>query len=338
MSADLFAACWARWDRADEHRQAMPHIWNEYLDDHPFDFALNYRGHGEFVLTVRQSEPVPSRFAVLCGEWLYNLRSCLDYTIWATAAYDSGQVPPPGGGNLQYPIYDSVHHWERNLYRLKALDDRHRRMLRHMQPFAGDLDANFLARLNELARLDRHRRLNTATAYVAVLEPVVQLPVMKNPDIRLQWGQRVLKNGRADVARFIVEPWDDNIDPSAVKVNPRIGIDPEIEQWSYSPFWRSTRFSERLSMIQVFVAAEIATYEYDCTGSSHKQNLLSKDFRAECDARDRSEPRDVYRGDVNWSDPVRPRTSTKERFEGRDFYPDSRLITRDDPFKEENSS
>ena len=306
----------------------MSKVWNEYLDGHPFYESLDHRGGGEFVLVVHQSEPIPTRFAVLCGEWLYNLRSCLDYTIWATAAFDSGQLPPPGDEHLQYPIYEREDQWKRNLYRIKALEARHRRMLHHMQPFASDLDANFLARLNELARLDRHRQLNVATAYVAILEPVLRIIIKPTPRVTVQWGQRVLKDGRAEVARFLVEPWSDRHDPAQVSVNPRVGIDPEIEQWSSSPFWRRTRFSDRLAYFQTFVAAEVAAYEYDCTGASRKASMLSDSYRAECDARDRTEPMPMMSNPVEWSGAIAPTPSTIDRFEGRDFPMDSRLDER----------
>lgn len=107
VDADLFGSCWTRWERANDHRSAMSQVWNNYLTDHPFDFSLDHRDGGEFILHVHQSHPVPALFAVLCGEWLYNLRGCLDYVIWATAAHYNGVVPPPDEGKLQYPIYAS---------------------------------------------------------------------------------------------------------------------------------------------------------------------------------------------------------------------------------------
>jgi hypothetical protein len=77
---------------------------------------------------------------------------------------------------LQYPIYETKTAWDRNEYRLKNLADHHRHMLWTMQPFNSDVDANFLGAINNLARIDRHRRLTEGTAYLAQLEPVVQMP------------------------------------------------------------------------------------------------------------------------------------------------------------------
>ncbi len=105
----------------------MSQVRNNYLADHPFDFSLDHRDGGEFILHVHQSHPVPALFAVLCGEWLYNLRGCLDYVIWATAAHYNGVVPPPDEGKLQYPIYASQRDWTTSLYRLRGLAEHHQR-------------------------------------------------------------------------------------------------------------------------------------------------------------------------------------------------------------------
>ena len=189
-------------------------------------------------------------------------------------------------------------------------------MLWTMQPFNSDADANFLGALNNLARIDRHRRPTNGTAYLAELEPVVQIPA--GTSATFQWGQRVVSQGRADAARLTVTPWRDDME---VTVNPRVGIDPEIGEWAKSRFWRSVRFSERLTMIQAFVAAEIAVYEYDCTGDTRKPEMLTSSYRAECDARKRNGPPHIVVEPWDWSPPVRGNPSTEERLFGHDFPP-----------------
>ena len=279
---DLFAPCWSRIDRADDHRRSLSEIWNAHLDAHPYHFDLLHEGDGVHILRVWEEYPVPAEFAIRLGEWLYNIRSCLDYIIWATAAYVTGTVPPPAEATTQYPVYESKAAWDRNLHRLKHLADHHRRMLWTMQPFNGDPDANYLGAINNLARIDRHRRPTDGTAYLAEFEPVVQIPT--GTSATFQWGQRVLSGGSADAARLSVRPWNGDMQ---VTVNPRVGIDPEIGEWARSPFWQRVRFSERLTIIQVFVAAEVAVYEYDCTGATRRPDALTDSYKAECDARER---------------------------------------------------
>lgn len=264
----------------------------------------------QYVLRVWQKVPMPPEFAVTMGEWLYNVRSTLDYLIWATAVYVSGANPPPSEDRLQYPIYDSEQAWRSNLYRLEPLAEHHREMLHMMQPFASDADANYLGWINRLARIDRHRRLVAGTAYLAEIDPVVQVPAGSN--IRFEWGERVLAGGREEVARISVSPWHEGID---VAVNPRVGIDPEVAEWSRSPFWGNIRFAERLTMMQLFLAGEIAAYEHDCTGQSRKADLLTSDFRAQADARRRRRPApQPPRPPVVWEDAGPGTPSSAARF------------------------
>lgn len=310
-----FAACWHRWERANKHRSSLSEIWNAYIDEHPYDFSLAGQGDGTYIVRVWQDAPMPPDFAVIMGEWLYNLRSTLDYVIWATAVHETGQRPPPKEEQLQYPIYETDAGWRNNLYRLESLADHHRLMLHRMQPFNSDRDANYLGWINRLARIDRHRRLTDGTAYLAIVEPVFRVP--DGCTVSLEWGERVLVDGRADVARVTVSPWSEDMD---ISFNPRMGIDPEIGEWSASPFWGRWRFSERLSLIESFVGAEIAVYEYDSTGSSRKADLLTDDFKVEADAR-RSLRRIVHppRRPVDWRPGGPARASTASRFAGEDF-------------------
>lgn len=278
MVQGYFAAAWERWDRANEHRVSLASIWNDFIDTHPFDFALNPTGDGALVLQVWQESPTPPRFAVVMGEWLYNIRSALDYTLWATAVHDSGQDPPPCEDVMQFPIYDTEKSWKRNEYRLKVLLPKHREMLHAQQPFHGDVDANYLGWINRLARIDRHRRLVDGTARIAELQPVLAFP--PDREVSVFWGERVLTAGSADV--LLVRPKVEG-ELGDLRVNPRAGLDPEVAEWASSSFWGAMPFSKRLSLIQTFVASEIAVYEFDCTGASRKSDLLTEDFRRDSD-------------------------------------------------------
>lgn len=135
-----------------------------------------------------------------------------------------------------------------------------------MQPFSSNPEANYLGWINRLARIDRHRHLSDMTAYIAEMKPVIAIP--DGCKATLQWGERVLSPGRADAARIVVTPWQPGME---VDVNPRLGIDPELADWAVSPFWKRVRFSERFHMLQIFAAAEVAVYEYDCTGHSRRR-------------------------------------------------------------------
>lgn len=318
VTEDPFQACWLRVERADEHQHALVEIWNDFIEEHPFDFSLDHQGDGVHILRVWQDEPTPPELGVVTGEWLYNMRCALDYIVWAAAVYHSGRLPPPDEGVLQYPIYDHRDAWERNQYRLRGLPQHQRDMLESVQPYnSSDPEANYLGWINRLARIDRHRRLSVVTAYMAEVEPVIEIP--KGCTTTLEFGERVLVDGQADISRITVSPWRDGM---SVRVNPRAGIDPELADWAESPFWRRIRFTERFTMLRVFVRAEVAVYEYDCTGSSRMAHVLADDWKAESDARRQYLPIRVVHADApSWGLPTTGRPSTRQRFEGRDFPP-----------------
>jgi hypothetical protein len=308
MSDDLFDGCWQRLDRAAEHRKASTDLWNEYLAPHPYDYTVIDNQDGTYIVRVTQDTPIPAELGILIGEWLYNLRAALDNIIWATAAHVAGTIPPPKEHVLQYPIYDNEDAWTKNLYRLNSLADHHRQMLHQMQPYNSDVDANYLGWVNRLSRDDRHRRPNAMTSYIADLRPVVGLP--PGTQATIQFGERIIDGGSADCVRLTVHNWTPDM---VVKLNPRLGIDPEVLTWSTSPFWRRWNFTERLKMMEIFIAGEVAVYEYDCTGTSRKQDLLSGGYKAECDARGHgTAPVPAPRGDTEWTEPESGKPASAE--------------------------
>ncbi len=317
---DYFQPARLRIERASVLSAEMAATWNEYLAPHPFDFELCRESETQWIFRVVQREPPPTELPILFGEWLYNLRSSLDYVVWATAVHTSGQTPPPNEDGLQYPIYDTAASWQKNSWRLKSLAPHHREMLLTMQPFNSDLDANFLGWINRLARIDRHRTLNEWTARLAVLEPVLRVPSGAHP--RMEWGHRIFVHGVCDFARVTFLKAED---ADGLEGNPRVGIDPEIEEWGRSKFWGPVRFSERLRMLNLFVRMELGTYEYDCTGAS-EHHALSDTFKAESDKR----RADGMFGSVvrsappenKWIEAGTARPSSERRFRGEDFHPD----------------
>lgn len=296
----------------------MALVWNEFLEPHPFDFTLSRMSAKEYEMRVLLESPIPPELSVLFGEWLYNLRSALDYVVWAAAVHTSRKYPPTGESALQYPIYDDASSWKRNLYRLAPLAEHHREMLLTMQPFNSDPDGNYLGWLNRLARIDRHRTLAVSTARVAEAEPAVAVP--RNAAPRFSWGERTFRN---DVCRLGRLTFEREVEPEELHFNPRVGIDPEIDEWSKSPFWSRIRFSERLRMIELFVAVEITIYEFDTTGDSEGAERLADTFRDDVLRRRAAEiERPIERlehAELIWSDPVAGRDSTRGRLLGEDF-------------------
>ena len=320
LPMDLFESARVRVERARLHAGEMIATWNEYLEPHPFDFELVHQSDTVLLLRCVQHEPMPLVLPALFGEWLFNLRSALDHVIWAAAAHASGSVPPPNENGLQYPIYDDRATWTRNRWRIKELASHQIDMLETMQPFRSDTDANYLCWINRLARIDRHRRFTSWTVRIAEAKPVLAIPSTTEPI--LEFGPRIFVDGKCDFAR-VTFPSRESAE--GVTYNPRVGIDPEIGEWGDSPFWSRVRFSERITMMMVFVQAEIDTYDFDCTGSSIARRTLTEAFAQESDLRRAGGvfPR------VQFEPPEAPtwvraagRRSTAEKYHGIDFPSD----------------
>ncbi|VEG25792.1 hypothetical protein [Actinomyces howellii] len=301
--------------------------WNEFLESHPFDVHLKRTSATEYVLEFEQLEELPLELPVLFGEWLYNLRSALDYTIWAAATYAAGRFPPPNQGRLQYPICDTEDSWRRTVSKLSVLPPHHLDMLKRMQPFASDPDANYLGWINRLARIDRHRHFTAWTARVAIAEPIAQIPSGVKP--KWEWGERLFRAGSCYLARMT---FPDKISAEGVLVNPRVGIDPEVTEWGQSPFWSKISFDERIRKMMLFVSAEIDTYDYDCTGRDKARAMLTDEFVSQSDqrrARVFKTPRVPGRSEVSWTsaDPSRSGSSWAD-FVGVGFPADGPGVAR----------
>lgn len=320
----LFESARLRVSRAQDRAREMSEVWNDYLTPDPFEALLLRVSPTQYVVRLEQTEPVPLELSALFGEWLYNLRSALDHIVWASAAYAAGSVPPDGEDRLQYPIYDTEDRWIRNRWRLKSLPTHQVEMLHRMQPFNSNSDANFLRWINELARIDRHRHLTMSTARVAQVEPVIKIPSGVAPT--WEWGQRVFSGGRCDLARVTFPDADS---AAGVSCNPRVGIDPEIVEWSASDFWKNIRFSERLNMLMISVKAEIDVYDYDCTGAPAARRTVASAFADESDRRREAGLFPPFKAVTpeppTWTPAGSPRVSNMERFMGHDFPADGNI-------------
>lgn len=123
-----------------------------------------------WTLVINTNEPMPVRISTLFGEWLYLLRAALDGVAYYAAVRDSGQNPPPNERSIYFPIktdatkYDSTGHMEA----LKALSNTTFADLRTVQPFNAQPDhmSNVLWWIEELARIDRHRRGHALAAHI----------------------------------------------------------------------------------------------------------------------------------------------------------------------------
>jgi hypothetical protein len=169
--------------RAGEMRDSIGTLWHEYLDRLPRRFGLVADAESDlrWSLVINTIEPMPVRISTLFGEWLYLLRAALDGAAYYVAVRDSSQNPPPNERSIYFPIksdaakYDSPGHRDA----LRALSDATFADLRAVQPFNAQPDhkSNVLWWIEELARIDRHRRGHALAAHIVKVRVGLQPPL-----------------------------------------------------------------------------------------------------------------------------------------------------------------
>lgn len=125
---------------------------------------------------------VPIEWSIRAGEILYDLRSALDHLVWQLVL-TNGEEPTQIN---QFPIVDEVEDWmsPRTENKLKGVSDKHKQMIRLLQPFNPFLglpsggairpcNAQVLRALRDLNNIDKHRHLNLIFARTDGIEPIV---------------------------------------------------------------------------------------------------------------------------------------------------------------------
>jgi hypothetical protein len=211
--SELFSKCHARIGRAVHHSNEAAEIWNGLDIMHLLSVTLFVRDDGTGTLDVEQVEPLPENLELELGEFLYQLRAALDAAVYASAIQDSGQNPPPKASSIEFPICERKEEWAKQSRKIALLNAGRQRFIEATQPFAEPpLEASLLVLnsnrclqfLNELARIDRHRRLHTLIAAISMDRPLFELP----QDTRLEKLQvRPMSSSEGPVARFSLAGW-----------------------------------------------------------------------------------------------------------------------------------
>lgn len=176
--------CVDRVNRAGEIRMEILRRFDAYMQAGPMQFELVPSVvDGQWTLILETLVPMPSRLSTLFGEWLYLLRAALDGIAYYLAVRDSGLDPPPNEQLIYFPIKDSSEEYDKPSHRrrLTALSDDTFALLRKVQPFHMSFGgrAHPLWWIDELARLDRHRRGHALAPHVNDSRVIVQEPLKK---------------------------------------------------------------------------------------------------------------------------------------------------------------
>jgi len=265
---ELFAKCYARIERATQHSDRLADLWNGMLLEDGFIECLVFIGD-EGKGTIRL-EPVRKSWSdgmeLELGEYLYQLRAALDGAIYASAIEDTGSNPPPKGSSIEFPICRERKEWSGQSRKIALLNDGRRRFIELMQPFEEpELEPRYrignfnrcLRFLNELARVDRHRRLHAFSTYATSGTPQFRLPdevTMESLEVNIPGS---ILDG--PLARFVLRGWERGM---KLSVNPNVDLDLSLEEME-APCWPNDSFPNRLQSIIRTVRMIIGTIEND---------------------------------------------------------------------------
>jgi hypothetical protein len=115
----------AKLARSQIHAQTIKNEIQSWHDRNPY--SLTKQANADFtryslILRVNEAPPI-ERWGLIFGDYLNNLRSALDYLVYAIAAYESSPNPPSYEGKLMFPISTDPADFNDSISKRKVLGD-----------------------------------------------------------------------------------------------------------------------------------------------------------------------------------------------------------------------
>jgi hypothetical protein len=177
--APAFQDARMRLDRAKANRERLKNEMAAWRTAHPEAHRVVIQGDPQSIfrvpndnivrLVARITEQPPKEWGLLVGDILGDLRSALDYAIYALAIAHTGNDPPLNADALEFPIAKDPtwFHSQRAQRKIEGLSKTARDYIEQIQPYqsgyggpAGQHVNSPLWVLNELVRVSKHRFLH----------------------------------------------------------------------------------------------------------------------------------------------------------------------------------
>ncbi len=177
-----FGSCWAKINRAKQHRDALERQIQETFavrSNRPqleVRFEPETREHVIYVNTIPNHGSFFDDVALTIGDIVHNLRSALDHLVYKLALqHRGGTLTPKEERDLQFPIADTAETFRKECNRrLQSIASTRRALIEQFQPYRG-LDGrpdgwsgpyiHQLRLLQKLSNTDKHRMLNPVVAF-----------------------------------------------------------------------------------------------------------------------------------------------------------------------------
>ncbi|MGP5082915.1 hypothetical protein ACTXJ8_14175 [Corynebacterium variabile] len=261
-SAD-FTTALARVDRAVTHREELWAAAAAHIEIHPLVKDFDIRP--DMVRsTVQAATAFPVEVSVIFGEWLYNLRAALDSLLYELAVEDTQKNPPTAPGSRQYPIIaDATTFSDKSKRALTGLNEWTRTGIESTQPYHVKTGAkgHALWWLNELARMDRHRRHHLFEWRV------IDLQSDPNPDKFLPYHRMctpsqafVTEQAPLELVAFPRRPCTPLVDTD---LSVSFAVQPDIPSWvqqAVPGFGAEARLDQRMDVIETCVRKTIELF------------------------------------------------------------------------------
>jgi hypothetical protein len=147
--------------RAQEHLDVLRAMTALYYKTHPAKVVRKLEGSpGEFIGEVVADFPVPTRFALIIGDFLQNLRSCLDYLVWELVLAAKNNPT-----HNMFPICTTPEAFNAQVarHRLDGVPVDAIAEIEALQPYHDGQDpkGNVLTLLDNFCNINKHRRVLT---------------------------------------------------------------------------------------------------------------------------------------------------------------------------------
>jgi hypothetical protein len=155
------------YERATEHLNALDKALGIYYEGNPCVIASRFDVENQRDIILLQVTKIPDmRLGILAGDFLYNLRACLDHLFWQLALIESGGRIPNNPKLIEFPISYKDNVSDKNrawlASKLCYVPKSARSIIESLQPYtAGPTEANRkthpLYLLNTLCNIAKHR-------------------------------------------------------------------------------------------------------------------------------------------------------------------------------------
>jgi hypothetical protein len=144
--------------RAWKHIEQLNVEGRAFIETQPYTLGSEKADGDDDIWIVRAivRRPIPEHWSLIFGDAVHNLRSALDHIVYQSAeVLGSGAVK-----QTQWPVVtDRDKGLPENDARLAHVPDFHRARIASYQPFANPAKFDWLAKLDELDKADKHRVL-----------------------------------------------------------------------------------------------------------------------------------------------------------------------------------